>query len=292
MMHTPRRFSLLFSLIIVIAALLILTTISSPNSTIQAASSSTAWLQYEEIYDLLEDGTVLITRMAHPPQVVSTMMVCTQPPPVLIEPADNSQLDTLIPDYQWQQVSANVFRYRLQLSRQPDFSLLDENVVFRTSNPSPGAIMDGFSRSNLLPDTLYYWRVATVCEDTDELGAFSGPYSFRTAPPGGVILPAPILLTPEDGATVIASLVTFALAPVDDAVKYQYRFYRSPDDDWDSWFRLMIRSDTSTSAGFDPNETFYWRAAAVNSYAVGEPSAQWSFVTMEGLKVYLPTVIK
>jgi hypothetical protein len=267
------------------------TTVDDKGAVVMTVPETTP--EFEEIFDVLEDGTIIVTRVEVSTEPVTpSMLACAQPAPTLVEPADNAQLDTLIPDYQWQQVAAEVFRYRFQLSRQPDFSVLDENPIFRTSNPSPGSTMSAFSRSNLLPNTTYYWRVASICEDTDEMGAFSAPFSFRTALPGGTILPAPILLAPDDGATVTSTNVTFSLATVVGAVKYQYRFYRSEDDEWDEWFRFIMTAHTSTVSSFDPEESYYWRVAAVNSYAVGEPSTQYAFMTVEPLKLFLPAIIK
>lgn len=286
-MQNKPRFFLLFSLLVA-AALLVRW--EQPAGALGAAGVPEAPEQ-EVLSEALPDGSILLTRLPGFAAQLAPAGDCAVPPPVLLSPADGAQLDTLIPDYTWQQVEAGVSSYRFQLSRQPDFATLDESVVFRTSSPSPGADMTGFARSNLLPDTTYYWRLASICEASDQAGAFSAPFSFRTGPAGGPILPAPTLLLPADGAAVLSTLVTFSLSPVDGAIEYQYRFYDSPDDEWDDWSRLLIRPGATATSSFTAGETLYWRAAAVNSYAVGEPSAMRSFETVTPLQLYLPAVI-
>jgi hypothetical protein len=278
-MQINKLFQLFLLTVFAVTVVLTLTIISVSIQTIQAAPPLDETSQYEEIYEVLKDGSIVVTRTRVLPTQIQVTQVCTQPAPNLLEPANGAQLDTLTPDYLWEQVSAEVFRYRFNLSRVPDFSVIDEDVIFRTSSPSPGSPMRGFSRSNLISDTTYYWRVASRCEESGEEGPFSAPFSFRTAPPGGVILPAPNQLTPEDGAVVGSTRVTFGLEEVSGTLKYQFRYYNSPTDDWDDWFRLQISQDPLATSTFDPQETLYWRGAAQNSYAVGTPSVRRSFTT-------------
>ena len=279
-MQTKKSFRLVPSLIIpVMMAALALAILNSPPRLVRANPPFEEPAHYEEIYEVLNDGSIIVTRIQVIPEQIQATGVCTQPAPTLLEPTHGVQLNTLIPDYIWTQVSAEIFRYSFQLSRFSDFSSVDENVTFYTSHPSPGSPYNGYSRTNLLPNTLYYWRVASECEDTGEAGPFSSASSFRTAPPGGVILPAPNLLAPDDGATMGSTRVTFSLGQVSGAVEYQRRYYHSQADGWDDWFMWVSGRNPLTTQTFDPQETIYWRGGAVNDYAVGTPSGQRSFTT-------------
>jgi hypothetical protein len=266
--------------LIAIATTVTLTLATSNSATAtRAAPSFQEPPRYNEFCEILDDGTIIVTRVKASPEQIRATSTCTQPAPALLEPVNGSQIGTLIPDYWWEQVSNQVFEYSIEVSPVPDFSTLDNSATFLVSNPSAGSPYRAWSRTNLHPDTTYYWRVASVCEDTGEEGPFSPAFSFRSAPPGGVILPAPDLQAPDDGAAVGSTRVTFSLGSVNGAAKYQYRFFHSSTSDWDSWFRWMSSARTLTTAIFDPQETIYWRGAAVNDYAVGTPSVQRSFVT-------------
>lgn len=271
---------LLIALLVVLP--LVLTDIDIPIETAQAVPPSEETPPYEQNYQVLGGGSVIAAQEPVSQRASFGVVECTQPPPTLLEPADGAQLSTLIPDYVWEQVSAEVFEYKLEVSRSSDFSSLDITQYRRTESPVSGSPLTVISLSNLSPDTMYYWRVASKCEDTGEFGPYSSAFSFRSALPGGTILSAPNLLAPDDGAIVGSPRFVLAYEAVNGASGYLVRVTSGLAFNCESGGFVKITPDTVTLAPWwilidIPQDTFYWCVATINSYAIGEISTIRSF---------------
>ena len=108
-----------------------------------------------------------------PDQAALQPDACTLPPPTLISPIGGGQINTLVPYFEWSR-TASV--YRIQISTTSSFStLLDINLWYLSASMNPRADMN----FNLAPNTAHFWRVASVCDDSQQ-GTFSSPASFIT----------------------------------------------------------------------------------------------------------------
>jgi hypothetical protein len=131
----------------------------------QAARSQPGSLRYALKSEKLPDGSGRFTRFPALPRQARADETCTLPAPTLLAPADTAHLDTLIPNFSWNQVSAEVFRYDYQLALDPAFSSVVDWIEAWVEDPDPGMTAQIWTFDNLSPDTLYYWHVASECED-------------------------------------------------------------------------------------------------------------------------------
>jgi hypothetical protein len=128
--------------------------------------------------------------------------------------------------------------------------------------------------NNLNPDTTYYWRTWHVCGDVD--GPYTETWSFTTGS-GGVILPAPNLITPADGSILTSLPETFKWTSVSGAIDYVIEAQGS------SRWLLFQTTETQIDIGsLDPDTTYDWWVAAGNDYAIGDDSDLWQFNTPSG----------
>lgn len=194
--------------------------------------------------------------------------------PVLQAPANNSQLDTLLPIFMWEidqaMVSENMYA-RLEVAADSQFNNVIQTMfvwhAFETS-------FSGQLTSNLNPNTVYYWRARLRCQAGQfQNGPLSPVYSFTTGS-DGVLLPAPVLLTPLNGSIVATGTVVLAWQPVEGAIEYKVS--------WDAGLsgsgRVITETQLAISApalGVD----YAWRVSARNDYAFGALSDSWVFST-------------
>lgn len=96
------------------------------------------------------------------------------PPPVLIEPLNNSVDQPFLPVFRWSQAPTADF-YRLQVSVNQNFSpvLIDTNNISLTYLECPYFY--------LITGTSYYWRVNGANSNGVSVGGWSTVYTFRTA---------------------------------------------------------------------------------------------------------------
>ncbi len=96
------------------------------------------------------------------------------PPPVLLEPLNNSVDQPFLPVFRWSQVPTADF-YRLQVSVNQNFSpvLIDTNNITQTYLECPYLY--------LITGTSYYWRVNGANSNGVSVGGWSPVFTFRTA---------------------------------------------------------------------------------------------------------------
>lgn len=194
--------------------------------------------------------------------------VSHQPPctaPALLTPANGAQLDTLKPRFTY--VTSRITDGSARTTIATDAALTA--VVARYSS---GAGNVGFTIfSNLEPATDYYWRGEITCEG---IVFASDTWHFRTGS-GGVILPPPALLAPEDGSTFSGPAVDLTWTTVPGAVGYWVHVRHIGHST-----TLYARSEAHLHlSGAAPNSEYRWRVEAYNDYAYGETSPERSFTT-------------
>ena len=188
--------------------------------------------------------------------------------PTLIQPANGSQLDTLIPLYKWDRGdNPSMEGIRVEIAR---------DAAFSRQVPSLWSSKDGLDQfrfpSNLEPATTYYWRARLDCGG--ERGPWTEVWSFTTGS-GGTVLPAPVLLEPANGAVLESRRVTMRWMPVPSAVEYA-RYGRKAGE---TYTGFAWQDGTEWTSSYAYGTTYEWWVAARNDYAIGTPAAIWQFTT-------------
>lgn len=204
---------------------------------------------------------------------------CTLSPPTLLIPSDGEQVDSLVPGIGWE-LEPDVYEYHYQLALDSAFTTIVDSITFIGIDPAGSGKIVWEPSENLLPDTMYYWRVASICADIDAMGNYSKFSAFRSGPSGGIFLPPPGLIAPEDGATTGSFRVTVQYAEVANAERYGIHFYHSQEAaENDSWYRSSSGPSTTRVSVFNPEETVFWRVNTRNDYGWGDLSEIRSFTT-------------
>lgn len=195
--------------------------------------------------------------------------------PTLISPADESNLDTLIPLIAIDpsgNPQATMFSFRI--SNDPSFNSWITGFLLASSHPFELRLFE-----NLNPNTTYYWRAWDICDGVD--GPFTETWSFTTGS-GGIILPAPNLIAPANGSTLTSHPVTFEWTSVSGAIDYVLTW----SEVGGSSYSIRLTTDTQTTVSYlDPDTTYEWWVAARNDYAVGTESDIWQFTTPSGASI-------
>ena len=211
--------------------------------------------------------------------------------PILISPANGSNLNTLLPLLRWNMGDIpNATEACVQLSRDAQFS-----QVFLSIYSDVQGVGEFQLVSNLSPSTRYYWRAFVVYDGTERY--YSDMWTFVTGS-NGVILPAPHLTTPINGVTTPSAQVTFQWSAVQGAIEYVV--WVSPigqqtqlTETGDSVIVKLPHSitsptgggyyfrtpDTQITTGLPAGVTFRWWVQARNDYAMGEDSEYEEFST-------------
>ncbi len=206
---------------------------------------------------------------------------CTLDPPEMLTPDQGKTVDTLLPSLMWR-AEDDIFEYQFQIARNPNFSPLEKIVNFVGIQPQLMETVQYIPRENLLFDTEYYWRVASTCAEIDASGAYSEPRSFFAPEETDVELPlAPELLFPNDQSVTGSYRVIISFAEVAESTGYLVTFHRSLEEIETGTTPRSIGpfNQSSVITVFNPNETWYWRAAARYDFGWGAFSEPRSFTT-------------
>lgn len=187
--------------------------------------------------------------------------------PQLTSPTNNSTgLPTNL-KLTWSAVS-NAESYDVEVSKNPDFSILVSNSKLLTTNE--------VSISGLQEDVLYYWRAKA----TNSAG--SSPYStvwnFRTIKP--VPIPTvPTLVSPSNGAKDMSTSVTLQWNAVVGAKTYGVQI--SKESNFASLFldNTAVTSNSLQVNSLQEGITYYWRVRASNESGNSNFSTSWTFLT-------------
>jgi hypothetical protein len=191
--------------------------------------------------------------------------------PALVSPADGATGQPAALTLLWRRIEAAT-SYRVQVSTEGTFTtglIVDDPAVIDTSK----------ALSALTLGTQYFWRVnASSPGGTSD---YSPTSSFTTLAsiPGTVTL-----LTPDNGASVDASSVTFTWQAAAGATKYWHELAVDP------LFQFVVIDSTlsgtsKTTTGLIANQAYYWRVKGGNISGWGPYSEGRNFIaTTVGVK--------
>jgi VCBS repeat-containing protein len=200
--------------------------------------------------------------------------------PTLISPSNGSHPNTLIPTFQWNNgnVSDVTEVHLLLLLHEDDFP---NDWVYWTTSYNRSFEEERYDVTNLAPATTYYWKVWLKCGEIES--PHSEMRSFTTGS-DGIILPAPILLSPADGSEIWSDDLPVKLqwSAVPGAEEYEAVLMK-----WGVgyWYRVWSKTVTGTEAvityPLSQNSDYKWWIQPINDYALGTRSAERSFSTFE-----------
>jgi hypothetical protein len=195
--------------------------------------------------------------------------------PTLLDPADGSTLDTLLPVYRIEvSDNPNITGLRMEVAEDQAF----ENFVMSSWGGGwPGVHEKRFSW-NLDPATTYYWRAWVMCDDV------AGPYSevrSLISGSGGVIPAAPDLVSPADGISIGSLPFTLTWSTVPGALEYEICWRKASGGGAYCFSRNEAQFSTAGAPPhwLDPDTTYKWWAVALNDYAASPDSVSWEFTT-------------
>lgn len=183
-------------------------------------------------------------------------------PPILVSPADGATGMPINSMVSWDSVSGATM-YHVQIATDSLFFSLTANdsLVNELS----------FDASPLLYYTTYFWRVRA--KNMAGYGAYSPPRKFTTT------LAAPVLVSPPDGASDLATTLDLTWNAVTGATAYRLQVAV------DSLFQNAVFDDsliTGTSNQVGPlldTTRYFWRVRGGNAGATGVWSAIRTFTT-------------
>ena len=199
--------------------------------------------------------------------------------PILISPADGSNLDTLIPLFT---VDAgndpNATGLVLQLSRGQHVPPIPGGDIHIDCTQG---ICQERHLVNLIPAMTYYWQTYLICGDT--VGPHSEEWSFA-AGSEGTILPAPTLRSPADGSTLPGTTVTLKWSSVSGAAEYwvcacYHDDCSDPPHHLPECLNRRGQGTKFTIYSLIENACYSWSVGARNDYAWGTWSGPWWFTT-------------
>ena len=200
--------------------------------------------------------------------------------PTLISPSNGSNPNTLIPTFRWDNgnVSGVTEVNLLVLLHEDDFPY---DWVYWVTSYNSSFDEERYDVTNLAPATTYYWKVWLRCGEIES--PHSEMWSFTTGS-DGIILPAPILLSPADGSEIWSEDLPVILqwSEVTGAEEYKVVLLK-----WDAgiWYRVWWTFVTETEAIIPnlltQNSTYKWWVQPINNYAIGTTSSEWMFETRE-----------
>lgn len=191
--------------------------------------------------------------------------------PILLEPANGSNLDNLIPIFSFDTGNdPNVTGFVMSVARDVDFN---QSVTSLSISGSVSGIYNFRFSQNFDPSTTLYWRAYNRCGEIQS--PYSQTWSFTTGS-GGPIMPAPTLISPPDDSVLPTLPVNLEWSAVNGAWEYLVHWRRTGL----GGYSYTYTADTNfTIWGLNPNTTYEWWITARNDYAWGLESEKWQFTT-------------
>ncbi|MCE2833945.1 MAG: S8 family serine peptidase [Chitinophagaceae bacterium] len=227
-----------------------------PGSTTAAVSTGLKAVAGVNLVSSVPAGTpnlLLYTGFATTPPTAPTT-------PAQISPANGATQQAVSTTIAWSAVTGAA-SYRVQWSLASDFS----SIVGEQSVTGTSATISGLANA-----TTYYWRVNA----SNSVGTsnWSATWSFTTA--NAVTLSAPVLVSPADGATGVATNAKLIWNTVSGAATYQLQMSLAADFSTIAVSRTNLTGTTITITKLRGKTRYYWRMRAVN--ANGTVTSGWS----------------
>jgi hypothetical protein len=261
-------------LIIAITSLLLLTfslTVSAQRSTVDLAIQN---IRPEQISGSTFNTTFTSIITDYLPLVFQDYTPCTTIP-ILLNPANDSNIDTLIPLFSWNNGNdPHATESIVKVTEEND------GIWTTSSYYQPGVYTIRFPW-NLNPATTYYWQVRLTCKNIQ--GPYSEVWSFTTNS-NGTILPPPLLISPASGSTVPSVQVTLQWSAVPGALEYGVQWIKAGQ----GWTNIMRVTETHAHLLLAYNSSYTWWIRAINDYAFGDESVHWYFYTPIGPVSLIP----
>ena len=185
--------------------------------------------------------------------------------PVLVSPANNSINITPTPTLTWNS-SSGATKYKVEISTVPIFSVISDSATITSTNYSVPA-------GKLSPGYTYYWRVNA--SNSYGISPWSSIWNFSTS----VLPPAPVLISPPNGALGVILTPTLLWDSISGSLNYHVEISTVPD------FAIITDSATRTTNQYTVpagklinNITYYWKVRARNSFGWGPYSVVWHFI--------------
>ncbi len=175
----------------------------------------------------------------------------------------------------WPAAQFAAWKYRIQVSRDPTFSISMEYDKADTEQAC-------WTPTRGYRDGTYYWRVAAIDGDS-KVGNYSPAASFLKQ------YPVPTLLAPASGAPS-PTTPTFVWTPVPGAASY--RLEVALNETFANLYDLVITSNTrfTPTKRYDQDKTYYWRVAMRDKDDNRGPFTG-DRVIVKPAAVYLPLII-
>jgi hypothetical protein len=181
--------------------------------------------------------------------------------PSLISPTDGSMCQSASGTLDWSDVPGAT-AYMLKFGKS------DQIPTETEVTESQAAYAD------LLASTTYYWRVKTK-DACGRWGNYADSFSFTTAPRS---LPAPVLISPPDGAIDEISPVILDWSGVSGTTGYMYQIGTSPDTGPEA----EVLFSQSSPLDLEQGMTYHWRVKTKNLCGQwGNYSSCFSFATQD-----------
>lgn len=180
--------------------------------------------------------------------------------PTQLSPANGATNQSLTTSLTWSSVNGAT-SYRVQWSQASDFSsVLGEQTVSGSS-----ATVSGLTNG-----VTYFWRVYAA--NSAGTSNWSSVWSFTTA--NAITLSAPVLVSPADGATGVATNPKLTWRTVTNAATYQVQVSLAADFSTIVFSKINMTGTSVTVNKLASKTKYYWRLRAVN--ANGSISSAWS----------------
>ena len=197
------------------------------------------------------------------------------PTPELYEPEDDDTLSSPYINFDWQDVPAGTTIYIFELAEDVQFN----NMVEYDSLVPPSE----YANVAPLENGEYFWRVTAF--DGYRYSDPSSPFHFTI----DLLLPTPVLETPEDGDTLSTQFIDFDWQDVPAGTTI-YIFELAEDVQFNNMveYDSLVPPSEYTNVAPLENGSYFWRVTAVDGINYSDPSEPFQF-TVDTLTVfYMP----